>query len=167
MAIRLKRLEEWGGFTGIALVREGLKAEALHTEIKTAFKEILQLARELDDFSKQKIFYGISVHNIEDGITHYSAIPVEQKYSNLKEPLEWIEVPAHTYFVAEHIQDTDIGESYEEIARAIQEKNYKPYITANNPVFDPLPFKLEVYTKQGSDETNIEIRIPVVKELHT
>ncbi|HBL5926491.1 TPA: AraC family transcriptional regulator, partial [Listeria monocytogenes] len=26
---------------------------------------------------------------------------------------------------------------------------------------------LEVYTKQGSDETNIEIRIPVVKELHT
>ncbi|HFT6079148.1 TPA: AraC family transcriptional regulator, partial [Listeria monocytogenes] len=27
--------------------------------------------------------------------------------------------------------------------------------------------KLEVYTKQGSDETNIEIRIPVVKELHT
>ncbi|HBL8283052.1 TPA: AraC family transcriptional regulator, partial [Listeria monocytogenes] len=24
-----------------------------------------------------------------------------------------------------------------------------------------------VYTKQGSDETNIEIRIPVVKELHT
>ncbi|EAG7508862.1 AraC family transcriptional regulator [Listeria monocytogenes] len=122
MAIRLKRLEEWEGFTGIALVREGLKAEALHTEIKTAFKEILQLARELDDFSKQKIFYGISVHNIEDGITHYSAIPVEQKYSNLKEPLEWIEVPAHTYFVAEHIQDTDIGESYEEIARAIQEK---------------------------------------------
>lgn len=69
-----------------------------------------------------KNFYGISVHNIEDGITHYSAIPVEQKYSNLKEPLEWIEVPAHTYFVAEHIQDTDIGESYEEIARAIQEK---------------------------------------------
>lgn len=122
MAIRLKRLEEWEGFTGIALVREGLKAEALHTEIKTAFKEILQLARELDDFSKQKIFYGISVHNIEDGITHYSVIPVEQKYSNLKEPLEWIEVPAHTYFVAEHIQDTDIGESYEEIARAIQEK---------------------------------------------
>lgn len=122
MAIRLKRLEEWEGFTGIALVREGLKTEALHTEIKTAFKEMLQLARELDDFSKQKIFYGISVHNIEDGITHYSVIPVEQKYSNLKEPLEWIEVPAHTYFVAEHIQDTDIGESYEEIARAIQEK---------------------------------------------
>ncbi len=48
-----------------------------------------------------------------------------------------------------------------------KKKNYKPYITANNPVFDPLPFKLEVYTKQGSDETNIEIRIPVVKELHT
>ncbi len=41
MAIRLKRLEEWEGFTGIALVREGLKAEALHTEIKTTFKEIL------------------------------------------------------------------------------------------------------------------------------
>lgn len=72
MAIRLKRLEEWEGFTGIALVREGLKTEALHTEIKTAFKEMLQLARELDDFSKQKTFYGISVHNIEDGITHYS-----------------------------------------------------------------------------------------------
>lgn len=63
MAIRLKRLEEWEGFTGIALVREGLKTEALHTEIKTAFKEMLQLARELDDFSKQKTFYGISVHN--------------------------------------------------------------------------------------------------------
>lgn len=85
-------------------------------------------------FSKQKTFYGISVHNIEDGITHYSVIPVEQKYPHLQEPLEWIEVPAHTYFVAEHIQDTDISESYEEIARAIQEKNYKPYITANNPV---------------------------------
>ncbi|EAE3664120.1 effector binding domain-containing protein [Listeria monocytogenes] len=122
MAIRLKRLEEWEGFTGIALVREGLKTEALHTEIKTAFKEMLQLARELDDFSKQKTFYGISVHNIEDGITHYSVIPVEQKYPHLQEPLEWIEVPAHTYFVAEHIQDTDISESYEEIARAIQEK---------------------------------------------
>ncbi|EKF1959086.1 GyrI-like domain-containing protein [Listeria monocytogenes] len=167
MAIRLKRLEEWEGFTGIALVREGLKTEALHTEIKTAFKEMLQLARELDDFSKQKTFYGISVHNIEDGITHYSVIPVEQKYPHLQEPLEWIEVPSHTYFVAEHIQDTDISESYEEIVRAIQEKNYKPYITANNPVFDPLPFKLEVYTKQGSNEANIEIRIPVVKELHT
>lgn len=92
---------------------------------------------------------------------------MEQKYPHLQEPLEWIEVPAHTYFVAEHIQDTDISESYEEIARAIQEKNYKPYITANNPVFDPLPFKLEVYTKQRSNEANIEIRIPVVKELHT
>lgn len=54
MAIRLKRLEEWEGFTGIALVREGLKTEALHTEIKTAFKEMLQLARELDDFFQTK-----------------------------------------------------------------------------------------------------------------
>ncbi|MBC1546257.1 AraC family transcriptional regulator [Listeria sp. FSL L7-1435] len=166
MAIRLKRLEEWEGFTGIALVREGLKTEALHTEIRKTFQEMLQLAQNLDDFSEQETFYGISVHNIEDGITHYSVIPVEQKYPNLKEPLEWIEVPAHTYFVAEHIPDTDITESYEEIARAIQEKNYKPYITANNPVFDPLPFKLELYTKNEDAKANIEIRIPVVKELH-
>ncbi|MBC2182511.1 AraC family transcriptional regulator [Listeria sp. FSL L7-0233] len=166
MAIRLKRLEEWEGFTGIALVREGLKTEALHTEIRKTFQEMLQLAQDVDDFSKQETFYGISVHNIEDGITHYSVIPVEQKYPNLKEPLEWIEVPAHTYFVAEHIPDTDITESYEEIARAIQEKNYKPYITANNPVFDPLPFKLELYTKNEDTKANIEIRIPVVKELH-
>ncbi|MBC1997544.1 effector binding domain-containing protein [Listeria marthii] len=167
MAIRLKRLEEWEGFTGIAFVREGLKTEALHTEIRSAFKEMLKLAQELADFSEQKTFYGISVHNIEDGITHYSVIPVEQKYPNLKEPLEWIEVPAHTYFVAEHISGTDIIESYEEIARAIQAKNYKPYITANNPVFDPLPFKLELYTIDESEKASIEIRIPVVKELHT
>ncbi|MDS9999336.1 effector binding domain-containing protein [Listeria cossartiae subsp. cayugensis] len=167
MAIRLKRLEEWEGFTGIALVQEGLKTEALHTEIRKTFQEMLQLAQDLDDFSEQETFYGISVHNIEDGITHYSVIPVEQKYPNLKEPLEWIEVPAHTYFVAEHIPDTDIIESYEEIARAIQEKNYKPYITANNPVFDPLPFKLELYTKNADDKASVEIRIPVVKELHT
>ncbi|MBC2261003.1 AraC family transcriptional regulator [Listeria sp. FSL L7-0091] len=167
MAIKLGRLEEWEGFTGIALVHEGLKTEAYHTKIKSAFKEMLELAQELDDFSEIKQFYGISVHNIEDGITYYTAIPVEQKYANLKDPLEWIEVPAHTYFVAEHIARTDILESYEEIARAIQEKDYKPYITANNPVFDPLPFKLEVYTKNDEESADIEIRIPVVKELHT
>ncbi|ECQ6352713.1 TPA: effector binding domain-containing protein [Listeria innocua] len=167
MAIRLGRLEEWEGFTGIALVHEGLKTEAFHTGIKTAFKEMLRLAQELDDFSDLEEVYGIFVHNIEDGITHYAVIPVEQKYPNLKEPLEWIEVPAHTYFVAEHIAETDILESYEEIARAIQQKEYKPYITANNPVFDPLPFKLEIYSKKGEESADMEIRIPVVKELHT
>lgn len=50
MAIRQGRLEEWEGFTGIALVHEGLKTEAFHTGIKTAFKEMLKLAQELDDF---------------------------------------------------------------------------------------------------------------------
>lgn len=43
MAIRLKRLEEWEGFTGIALVREGLKTEALHTEIKQPSKKCFNL----------------------------------------------------------------------------------------------------------------------------
>ncbi|MBC1483032.1 AraC family transcriptional regulator [Listeria sp. FSL L7-1509] len=167
MAIKSKRLEEWEGFTGIALVRQGLETEAFRAEVKLAFRQMLHLAEELDDFSEQKIVYGISVHNIEDGLTHYAVLPVEQKYTELKDPLEWIEVPAHTYFVAEHIPETDLNESYQQIANAIKEKKYKPYITANNPIFDPLPFKLEVYSKEVGQITNIEIRIPVIKELDT
>ncbi|PZF90923.1 transcriptional regulator [Listeria ivanovii] len=165
MAIKAKRLEEWEGFTGIALVRQGPETEAFRSEVKLAFRQMLYLAQELDDFSEQKIVYGISVHNIEDGLTHYSVLPVTQKYTEIKEQLEWVEVPAHTYFVAEHILGTDLNESYLQIAKAIQEKKYKPYITANNPIFDPLPFKLEVYSKEEDQVTNIEIRIPVIKEL--
>ncbi|MBC1885458.1 effector binding domain-containing protein [Listeria seeligeri] len=165
MALKSKRLEEWEGFTGIAVVQQGQETEDFRSEIKLAFRQMLYLAQELDDFSEQKEVYGISIHNIEDGLTHYSVLPVEQKYPELKEPLEWIEVPAHTYFVAEHIQGTDLNESYHEMAEAIREKKYKPYITANNPIFDPLPFKLEVYSRDDNQVVSVEIRIPVIKEL--
>lgn len=38
MALKSKRLEEWEGFTGIAVVQQGQETEAFRSEIKLAFR---------------------------------------------------------------------------------------------------------------------------------
>ncbi|WP_239256981.1 GyrI-like domain-containing protein [Listeria ilorinensis] len=153
----------------VALVWQGTYEEEKNDKIRTLVEE-MNKRQELKDISLQDAFYSISVHNMEDGYTYYAAVEAIQKPKNLPQGMEWLEVPAHTYLVAEHLGMTSITESYASLAEEIRKRNYEPYVTAENPIFDPLPIKIERYSRcpqpdEASGKQNYSIRIPVVKKL--
>ncbi|WP_163652261.1 effector binding domain-containing protein [Listeria sp. PSOL-1] len=164
MAITDLRFEEHEALFMIALVWQGKSLEAFHEKANKLIQEVKTLTEDTVDVDQ---LFNISVHNIEDGITYYSAFQASKKPRSLPEDMEWLEIPPQTYFVANHVAGTNREESYDEISRQIKERGYVPYITADFPVFDPLPFKIEIHYLNGkiSKQEAYEIRIPVIKKL--
>ncbi|EUJ25118.1 transcription activator [Listeria grandensis FSL F6-0971] len=167
MALSAARFEEHEGFTAVAFVWQGTFEEAFHGEVHKTIKKMQTWAKEQESLKQDNALLGLSVHNLEDGFSYYSAVKANWKPENVPADMEWIEVPAHTYFVCDHIAGTDINETYKEVAERIKARDYRPYITVEYPVFDELPFKIEVYDKIDAPRTEqgFHIMIPVVKHL--
>ncbi|WP_099223353.1 effector binding domain-containing protein [Listeria costaricensis] len=166
MAVRDIHFEVHEQIFLIAFVWQGTYEEAKREKVRALLEEI-DKQQELKEISQQDALYSISVHNMEEGFTHYAAVEANRKPKKLPQGLEWLEVPAHTYLVAEHIGSTSIAESYQTLAEEIHKRNYEPYVTAESPIFDPLPIKIERYPRpvEENSQQNYWIRIPVIKKL--
>ncbi|EUJ43222.1 GyrI-like domain-containing protein [Paenilisteria rocourtiae] len=168
MALSAARFEEHEGFTALAFVWKGTFEEAFHGEVHKTIKRIQSWAESQESLKHDKTLLGMSVHNLEDGFTYYSAVKANWKPENVPDDMEWIEIPAHTYFVCDHVAGTDINETYKEVAERIAARDYRPYITVEYPVFDELPFKIEVYDSEidlPRNQQGFHIMIPIVKHL--
>lgn len=162
MSLQSARLEEHEDLFLIGLAWQGTFTEARKGNLLNVIKKMRSFLGE--EFTE---LYGISIHNIEEGFTHYSAVLADYKPKTLPDELEWLEIPAHTYFVGKHEGKTNVEATYKEVAAEIKKRHYEPYMTANFPVFDPLPFKMEVFDLKHeiNEESEFEIRIPVVQTI--
>lgn len=162
MSLQSARLEEHEDLFLVGLAWQGTFSEARKGNIH----EVIQKMKSLLGGEFREL-YGISIHNIEEGLTHYSAVLADHKPKHLPDELEWLEIPAHTYFVGKHEGKTDVEATYQEVALEIENRNYEPYMTADFPVFDPLPFKIEIFDLEQdiNGESEFEIRIPVVRKM--
>lgn len=161
MAITSIRLEEQEGFA--------LLAKQTEENDLTLLLELSKYREEQAAFVGTDELYHVVIQDLEEGVRNYYALRVKHDLPKVPEEMEILEVPAFTYFVANHQEGTSLVESYEIIQKRMENTKYRPYITAQSPLSDPFPLKIEKIKGTSAPYTQNstrEIFIPVQKQLY-
>lgn len=161
MAISSIRLEEQEGFS--------LLAKRKQENDSMILADISQFAEENGPYIVTDELYHVVIHDLEEGLRDYYAVRIKHDLPEKPEEMEVLDVPSFTYFVAEHQADTPVEESYDHLQKHMETTKYRPYITAQSPLSDPFPLKIEILQKDGkiyTETSKRDILIPVQKSLY-
>ncbi|SET36067.1 Predicted transcriptional regulator YdeE, contains AraC-type DNA-binding domain [Oceanobacillus limi] len=154
---------ELPGYRAIGLKWEGPYKEV--GELKKVIQEMKSRVGELEEAVNSSIQLGLSYHIRSDGFRHYSVYEVTNDQTVPPGMVE-VYIPKLSYVTTHHQKEEDVGQTYHDILRFIEENHYIPYREEGIEYFDELPIKHEKYPKnQDPINPEFEILVPVMKKM--
>jgi len=143
----------------------GLKWEGTYSEVNPHLKSVIRQMEERADELEYKlnlnIQLGLSYHVVEDGFAHYAVFQVTEE-QQIPDGMIEINVPQWTYVKTHHHQGQDIGSTYSELQRWLNDNGYVALREAGEVYFDPMPIKHEYYPLDRDPQNpHFDIYIPV------